>query len=163
VIRQEAGGTTFHVTLPLDHDAFRTMNRPKTNPSKIQRSCCLGDQDILINLLDAAFFQAKISTSPALKPMANVLKHLRGDPFDLLLVDHNKEHVQKQNGLISKSSSNHFPELKIVLFNVSKSDQAGIFENFPGIDLLFPSPFMWEVFIHASFSLMSKGKASNLT
>ena len=51
VVRHDAGGTTFHVNLPLDHRPFEENTLSPKKSIKEARILLLGDQNILNNLL----------------------------------------------------------------------------------------------------------------
>jgi hypothetical protein len=80
---------------------------------------------------------------------------LKGEPFDLLLVDHIKA-LGKTEWLTQKVHQTN-PELAIVLFNVLKSDR-GI-SKLAEIDLLIPKPLHVGEFYRAISQLISTGKA----
>ena len=156
VIRHEAGGTTLHVTLPLDHDAFKTSAPPKRKSIKDSKILLIGDQNILINLL-FRFLSAKQLDVTRVDTYGECFKALKSQPFDLLLVDHHKS-MAKTEWLIRKVRQTN-PELAIVLFNVSKSDKPDISKT-PGIDLFVPKPIHVGGFYSSISRLISEGKTS---
>jgi len=156
VIRHEAGGTTLHVTLPLDHDAFKTSAPPKRKSIKDSKILLIGDQNILINLL-FRFLSAKQLDVTRVDTYGECFKVLKSELFDLLLVDHHKS-MAKTEWLIRKVRQTN-PELAIVLFNVSKSDKPDISKT-PGIDLLVPKPIHVGGFYSSISRLISEGKTS---
>ncbi len=155
VIRQEAGGTTFHVTLPLDHDVFRTNEPPKNKSIKDAKILLLGDQDILINLL-GRFLSGKGLNVTRVETYSECFRALKSETFDLLLMDHHKS-IAKTAWLTQKVRQSN-SELAIVLFNVSKSDKSNISKT-PGIDLFVPKPLHIAEFFSRISRLISEGKA----
>jgi len=156
VIRQAAGGTTFQVTLPLDHDAFRTNEAPKNKSIKDAKILLFGDQDILINLL-GRFLEGKGLNITRVETYGECLKALKGEPFDLLLVNHTKSTAQ--TAWLTQKVHQTNPELGIVLFNVSKADEADMLKT-SGIDLVVPKPLHMAEFFSRISLLISEGKAS---
>ena len=140
VVRHDAGGTTFHVNLPLDHRAFEANDPSPKKSIKEARILLLGDQNILLNLL-YRFLSSKHFLVTRLDNYGECFKTLKGDSFDLLLVDHWKS-GSKTPWLVSKVRQTN-PDMAIVLFNVSKSDGTGSLRT-SGVDLALTKPLHLE-------------------
>ena len=156
LIRHKAGGTTFHIKLPLDHDPFKTVDQPKKKSIKDARILLVGDQNILINLL-CRFLEGKHLHVTRADNHGECFKALKGDPFDLLLVDQNKR-LANTPWLIQKIRHTH-PVLPIALFNAPNTDGAEASPP-PGVDLVIPRPLHVGSFYSDISRLLIEGKAS---
>ena len=154
VMRHDAGGTTFHIKLPLDHDLFKTNDRSKKKSIKDARILLLGDQNILINLL-CRFLRGKHLHVTRVDNYGECLKTLKGDPFDLLLVDQSKDPANTP-WLIQKVRHTH-PDLPIALFNATDVHDSGLP---PGVDLVIPKPLHVGSFYSDISRLLAEGKTS---
>ena len=156
VTRHEAGGTTFHVKLPLEHSPFNTDDRPKKRSIKDARILLMGGQNILINLL-CRFLSSKPLHITRVDSYGECFKALKGGPFHLMLVDQSKS-SEKTAWLIGKVRHTH-PDLPIALFNVSNGDDAELSPP-SGADLVIPRPLHLGRFYSSIYRLMTEGKAS---
>jgi len=154
VVRQAAGGTTFHVQLPLDHGPVKEEDQPKRKSINDARILLIGGQNILINLL-CRFLSSKNLNIIRVDRFGESLKILKGNPFDLLLIDQNKNH-DKTAWLISKVRQTN-PGLPIALFNVSNSDNIEFSGN-PELDLVMTRPLHLGRFYSAISRLMTEGR-----
>ena len=153
VLRHEAGGTSFHVTLPLDRTQLQTKDMPKRKSSKDAKILLLGDQNILNNLLCRFLSEKRINITRS-DSYAECFKALKAETFDLFLVDRNKS--LSETSWLTRKVHQTSPELAIALFNVSKKNNADL-KNTPGIDLLIPKPLYVEEFYASISQLISKG------
>ena len=154
VLRHEAGGTTFHITLPLNRALLKTNDLPKRKSIKESRILLLGDQNMLNNLL-CSFLSKKCLDITRSESYGECFKALKAESFDLFLVDRNKSLLETP-WLIRKVRQTN-PELAIALFNVSKKDNADL-KNTPGIDLLIPKPLHVEEFYASISRLIWEGR-----
>jgi PAS domain S-box-containing protein len=154
VMRQKAGGTTFHIQLPLDHDPFKTNDRPQKKSIKDARILLFGDQNILINLL-CRFLKGKHLHVTRVDNFSECIKTLKGNPFDLLLVDQSKGPANTE-WLIQKIRHTH-PVIPIALFNGPNTD--GVALSRPsGVDLVIPRPLHVGSFYSNISRLLAEGK-----
>ncbi len=156
VMRQKAGGTTFHIQLPLDHDPFKTNDRPQKKSIKHARILLFGDQNILINLL-CRFLAGKHLHVTRVDSYGECFKTLKGNPFDLLLVDQSKD-PENTAWLTQKVRHTH-PDLPIALFNAPNTHGAPLSRP-PGVDLVIPKPLHVGSFYSNISRLLAEGKAS---
>jgi len=154
VMRQKAGGTTFHIQLPLDHDPFKTNDRPQKKSIKDARILLFGDQNILINLL-CRFLKGKHLHVTRVGIYGECIKTLKGNPFDLLLVDQSKGPANTA-WLIQKIRHTH-PLIPIALFNGSNTHGAPLSLP-PGVDLVIPRPLHVGSFYSNISRLLAEGK-----
>ena len=156
VMRHKAGGTTFHIKLPLDHDLFKTADQPKKKSIKDARILLIGDQNILMNLL-CRFLEGKHLHVTRVDNYSECIKALKGDPFDLLLVDQDKS-LENTPWLIQKIRHTH-PDLPIALFNAPNTH--GVTLSRPsGVNLVIPRPLHVGSFYSNISRLLAEGKAS---
>jgi PAS domain S-box-containing protein len=155
VTRHEAGGTTFHVKLPLEHSPFKTDDRPKKRPIKDARILLMGGQNILINLL-CRFLSSKPLHITRVDSYGECIKALKGGPFHLILIDQSQS-PEKTAWLIGKVRHTH-PDLPVALFNASNGEDAEGSEP-PGADLVIPRPLHLGQFYASIYRLMTEGKA----
>ncbi|EFK06905.1 PAS domain S-box protein [delta proteobacterium NaphS2] len=153
VLRHEAGGTTFHVTLPLDRALLKTKDMPKRKSIKDAKILLLGNQNILNNLL-CRFLSEKHLNITRSDSYAECFKALKAETFDLFLLDRNKS--LSETSWLTRKVHQTSPELAIALFNVSRRNSADL-KNTPGIDLLIPKPLHVEEFYANITQLISKG------
>ena len=156
VMRQKAGGTTFHIQLPLDHAPFKTNDRPQKKSIKDARILLIGDQNILINLL-CRFLAGKQLHVTRVDSYGECLKTLKGNPFDLLLVDQSKDPANAP-WLTQKVRHTH-PDLPIALFNAPNTHGTELSRP-PGVDLVIPKPLHVGSFYSNISRLLAEGKAS---
>ena len=154
LMRHKAGGTTFHIKLPLDHDPFKTVHQPKTKSIKNARILLIGDQNILINLI-CRFLAGKGLQVTRVDNYGECFKALKGDPFDLLLVDQNKS-LANTVWLIQKVRHTH-PDLPIALFNEPNTDGVALSQP-SGVDLVIPRPLHVGSFYSNISRLLAEGK-----
>ncbi|MCP4578621.1 MAG: PAS domain-containing sensor histidine kinase [Deltaproteobacteria bacterium] len=158
VMRQKAGGTTFHIQLPLDHDRFKTSDRPQKKSIKDARILLLGDQNILINLL-CRFLKGKHLHLTRVDSYGECFKTLNGNSFDLLLVDQNKSPANTA-WLTQKVHHTH-PDLPIALFNAPNTHDAPLSRP-SGVDLVIPRPLHVESFYSDISRLLAEGKGFSI-
>ncbi|MCG6881851.1 MAG: PAS domain S-box protein [Deltaproteobacteria bacterium] len=156
VLRHEAGGTTFHITLPLNHTLLKTNDPPKRKSIKDAKILFLGDQNILNNLLCRFLSEKRLNITRS-DSYGECFKALKAEPFDLFLVDRDKSLLE--TSWLTRKVHQTNPELAIALFNVSKRDNAHI-SNTPGIDLLIPKPLHVGGFYASISQLISEGRVS---
>ncbi len=156
MMRHDAGGTTFHIKLPLDHDLFKTNDRPQKKSIKDARILVLGDQNILINLL-CRFLTGKHLHVTRVDNHGECFKTLKGAPFDLLLVDQSNGPANTA-WLIQKIRHTH-PVMPIALFNGPNTDGAEASPP-PGVDLVIPKPLHVGPFYSDITRLLAEGKMS---
>lgn len=156
VLRHEAGGTTFRITLPLDHTLLKTSDPPKRKSIKDAKILLLGDRNILNNLL-CRFLSDKRLNITRSDSYGECFKALKAESFDLFLVDRNKSLLE--TSWLTRKVHQTNPKLAIALFNVSKRDNADI-SNTPGIDLLIPKPLHVGEFYASISQLISEGRVS---
>ncbi len=155
VICHQAGGTTFHLELPLDHETFEINDRSKKMPIKDARILLIGGQNLLINLL-CRFLAGKGLNITHIDSYGESLKALKGTAFDLLLADQRKN--PKNTAWIIKKASGINPNLPIVVFNVSNSDYSK-FSKKPGVDLALTRPLSIGHLFSGISRLLAEGKA----
>ena len=129
VLRHEAGGTTFHVTLPLDHALLKTNDMPKSKSIKDSKILFLGDQNMLNNLLCRFLSDKRLDVTRS-DSYGECFKALKAESFDLLLVDRNKSLLETP--WLTRKVHQTNPELAIALFNVPKRDNADL-KTTPGL------------------------------
>jgi PAS domain S-box-containing protein len=155
VMRHKAKGTTFHIKLPLDHDPFKMNDQPKKKSIKDARILLIGDQNLLINLL-CRFLAGKNLHVTRVDSHGECLKALKGDPFDLLLVDQKKS--PNTPWLTQKVRHTH-PDLPVALFNVPNNEGGKLLRS-SGVDLVIPRPLHVGSFYSNISRLLAEGKVS---
>lgn len=155
VMRQEAGGTTFHIKLPVDHDPFKTDDLPQKKSIKDARILLIGDQNILINLL-CRFLKEKHLHVTHVDSYGEGFKTLKSSPFDLLLLDQNKSPANIAR--LTQNVRHTHPDLPIALINAPNADDTAL-SHPPGIDLVIPRPLHVESFYSKISRLLAEGKA----
>ncbi len=155
MVNHEAGGTTFHVRLPLRF-------APKTEISSPQKSLTdakillVGDQNILITLL-RRFLRSKRLNVQQMDRYDESLKALTNDSFDLLLLDHDKN-PSRIKWFIGKARHSQ-PDTPIALFNAPKPGAPGMSRN-RQIDLILPKPIHVEQSYKRIARLIRENKVS---
>lgn len=155
VMHPKAGGTTFHIELPLDHTPIKKGRPSKKKSIKDARILLMGDQDMLINLL-CRFLKGKHLHVTHVDSFSECIKILKGNPFDLLLLDQSKSPSDTQ-WLTQKIRHTH-PDLPIALFN-AHNIQGAQFSQPPGVDLVIPRPLHVGPFYSNITRLLTEGKA----
>jgi len=155
VTHHEAGGTTFHVKLPVERSPFKTNDQPKKRSIKDARILLIGDLNILINLL-CRFLSSKHLHVTRVESYGECFKALKGIPFHLMLVDQRKS-PEKTPWLIGKVRHTH-PDLPIALFNASNGHDAELSKT-SGADLVVPRPLHLGRFYASIYRLMTEVKA----
>ena len=156
VIRHKAGGTTFHIKIPLDHNPVKPNDRPQKKFIKDARIVLLGEQNLLNNLL-CRFLAGKHLHVTRVDSYGECFKTLRGEPFDLLLVDQNKR-IENTPWLIQKIRRMH-PDLPIALFNTPDTHNA-LASRSNWVNLVIPRPLHVESFFSNISRLLAKESAS---
>ena len=156
-ILHEAGGTTFHVKLPLEQNPYKTDDRPPQDKRAVKDSRVLlfGGQNILMNLL-FRFLSKKPFHITRVDSYVACFKTLKRRPFHLMLVDQS-ERPEKTAWLIGKVRHTD-PDLPIALFNASNGDDTEP-STAPGADLVIPRPLHLGRFYGSIYRLMTEGRA----
>ena len=155
VVCHEAGGTTFHMELPLVHRTFEINNQFKKIAIKDAHVLLMGDQNLLINLL-CRFLVGKGLNITRIDGYGESLKALKGASFDLLLADQSKN--PGNTAWIIRKASDINPNMPIVVFNVSNADYSK-FSKKPGVDLALTRPLNIARLFSGISRLLAEGKA----
>ncbi len=154
VLRHEAGGTTVHVKLPLDHQAFEIKDSGKKKTVKDARVLLVGKQNLLMNLL-YRFLEGKHFNITHIDGYGESLKTLKNASFDLLLMDQGKD--PRNTAWLIKKASDTNPDMPIVVFNVATADYSKFSRN-QRVDLATKTPLNMDQLFSGISRLLAEGK-----
>ncbi len=154
IFRHEAGGTTVHVTLPLDHQAFEINDSVNKKAIKEAHVLLVGNQSLLMNLL-CRFLKSKRFNITHIDGYGESLKTLKSASFDLLLLDQGKS--PRNTAWLIKKASDINPDMPIVVFNVSTTDYSKFSRN-QRVDLTTTKPLNMDQLFSGISRLLAEGK-----